>query len=135
MKGRCRFVEGLSATALVMFADCEYICGKRRRLDKDEPARNSHVRECELLLPHLVGIVDFSGVHGPDGKTLMHFAREMQIAQWHIDHGSPCHVRDDEGRPPEAVLPRDVAVIVNRQCLKTSLPQATSAEVRPARRL
>jgi len=94
-----------------------------------------HIRQRELLLPHLVGIVDFSGAHGPDGKTLMHFAREMQVAQWLIDHGAPCHVRDDKGRLPEAVLPRDVAIIVDRQCLEASLPQATSADVRSARRL
>ncbi|MGY3231209.1 hypothetical protein ACVWWJ_002693 [Luteibacter sp. HA06] len=129
------YMKGLSALAAAAMDDCRYIDHVRDDCDGDDPARDRPVPERELLLPHFARFVDFSGVHGPDGMTLMHLAREAQVAQWLVDHGAPCDVPDSRGKLPWEVLPPEVAATVNRKHLESNLPKATRVEARTARRL
>jgi hypothetical protein len=69
------------------------------------------------MLPQFKAYADFAGVHRAGGKSLMHFAREPDVACWLIAHGAPCDVTDDKGQLPGDVLPRDVAAMVNAHLL------------------
>jgi len=133
--GWVRYMKGLSALAAAVMDDCGYIEEVRDDFDDDDPARDRPVPERELLLPHFARFVDFSGVHGPGGITLMHLAREAQVARWLVDHGAPCDVPDSRGQLPWEVLPPGVAATVNRKHLESNLPKATRVEARTARRL
>ncbi len=77
------------------------------------------------MLPQFNAYADFSGIHGAGGKSLMHFAREVDVARWLIENGAPCDVTDDEGKLPGDVLPPEVAAMINAHCLGSNLPHAT----------
>lgn len=125
--GHVHYIKGLSALAVAVLTDCARIEDERGTLEDDDPARSKPVRERELLVSHLARVGNLSGVHGSGGVSLMHLAREGQVAQWLIDHGAPCNVLDAKGKLPRDILPADVAAIVDRHLLESELAAATKA--------
>jgi len=113
---------GLTATALAVLVDCGALEDDRRIAlhDPREPKRRPSRRGIRML-PQFNAYADFSGIHGAGGKSLMHFAREVDVARWLLAHGAPCDVTDDEGKLPGDVLPPEVAAIVNAHLLGAGL--------------
>jgi len=124
---------GLTATALAVLVDCDALEDDRRIAMNDtrEPKRRPSRRGIRML-PQFKAYADLSGIHGAGGKSLMHFAREPDVARWLIAQGAPCGVADDEGNLPGDVLPAEVAAIVNAHLLDSSLG-ASGSEITAAR--
>lgn len=113
---------GLTATALAVLVDCDALEDDRRIALNNPGAQTRHPSQRGIrMLPQFKPYADFSGVHGAGGKSLMHFAREPDVARWLIEQGAPCDVTDDEGKLPGDLLPPEVAAIVNAHLLDSSL--------------
>lgn len=125
---------GLTATALAVLVDCDALEDDRRIAlnDPREPKRRPSRRGIRML-PQFREYADFSGVHGAGGKSLMHFAREVDVARWLIENGAPCDVTDGEGKLPGDVLPPEVAAMINAHLLGAGLAAAhlATTAVRP----
>lgn len=127
---------GLTATALAVLVDCDALEDDRRIALNDPGARTRHPSQRGIrMLPQFKPFADFFGVHGAGGKSLMHFAREVDVACWLIAHGAPCNVPDHEGKLPGDVLPPEVAAIVNASLLGTGLAAAQKTTVAVRSRL
>jgi hypothetical protein len=113
---------GLTATALAVLVDCDALEDDWRIAMNDtrEPKRRPSRRGIRML-PQFKPYADLSGIHGAGGKSLMHFAREPDVARWLIENGAPCEVTDDEGKMPGDVLPPEVAAIVDAHLLGAGL--------------
>jgi len=125
---------GLTATALAVLVDCDALEDDRRIALNNPGAQTRHPSQRGIrMLPQFKPYADFSGVHGAGGKSLMHFAREVDVACWLIANGAPCDVTDDEGNLPGDVLPPDIAAIVNAHLLRVGLAPAhkTTVAVQP----
>jgi hypothetical protein len=95
-----------------------------------------HASDRQLwMVPLFKDYVGWSGIHGAGGKSLMHFAREPEVARWLVEHGAPCDVADEEGKFPGDVLPPDVAAIVNAHLFGKSCALATQTAARSRGRL
>jgi hypothetical protein len=125
---------GLTATALAVLVDCDALEDDRRiALNDTQVPKRRPLRRGIRMLPQFKAYADFSGVHGAGGKSLMHFAREVDVARWLIENGAPCDVTDDEGKLPGDVLPPEVAALVNAHLLGAGLAAAhlATTAVRP----
>jgi hypothetical protein len=118
---------GLTATALAVLVDCDALEDDRRIALNNPGAQTRRPSQRGIrMLPQFTPYADFSGVHGAGGKSLMHFAREADVAHWLIEQGAPCDVTDDEGKLPGDVLPPEVAAIVNASLLGSTLSAASA---------
>lgn len=94
------------------------------------------------LLPLFENIADFSGVHGPEGQTLLHLRLAPVVVDWLVERGAPYDVADDDGNVPETsqVWAEDqwavaTAAIYARHRLQTTLPRAGATQMAIRRRL
>ncbi len=125
---------GLTATALAVLVDCDALEDDRRIALNNPGAQTRHPSQRGIrMLPQFKPYADFSGVHGAGGKSLMHFAREVDVAWWLIEQGAPCNVPDHEGKLPGDVLPPEVAAMINAHLLGAGLAAAhlATTAVRP----
>ncbi|MGY3231207.1 hypothetical protein ACVWWJ_002691 [Luteibacter sp. HA06] len=118
----------LTATALAVLVECDALEDDRRLGAKILHGPLCHAPDRKLwMVPLFKDRADWSGVHGAGGKSLMHFAREPDVARWLIANGAPCDVTDDEGKLPGDVLPPEVATIVDAHLLGAGLAAAHNA--------
>jgi hypothetical protein len=134
------YAESHSAVALAAEFD-SYFGASPKRSTTDLFA-NVGKRGALHLLPLFAGIADFSGVHGPEGQTLLHHRLAPVVVDWLVERGAPYAVADDDGNVPETseVWAEDAwavgaAAIYARHRLQTTLPDAGQVHTLSRRRL
>jgi hypothetical protein len=92
---------GNSQTAVALAAELDSYFGALPNRSTTDLFANDGKRGALHLLPLFAGITDFSGVHGPEGQTLLHHRLAPVVVDWLVERGAPYAVADDDGNVPE----------------------------------
>jgi len=131
-----------SQTAVALAAEFDSFFGTSSNRSRSDLFASDGKGGALHLLPLFENIADFSGVHGPEGQTLLHLRLAPVVVDWLVERGAPYDVADDDGNVPEAaeVWAEDqwavgAATTYARHRLQTTLPSPVAAQKAVRRRL
>jgi len=131
-----------SQTAVALAAEFDSFFGASPNRTKSDLYASDGKGGALHLLPLFENIADVSGIHGPEGQTLLHLRLAPVVVDWLVERGAPYDVADDDGNVPEAaeVWAEDqwavgAAAIYARHRLQTTLPPPAAARTAVRTRL